>query len=164
MHKALCSALVGVSFLLAACSDSAAPNVSRPSPRSDPAAQQLAGLLITNDQLPSGLSIAPDQVGDTGPSNLAKAVHDDVGPNARAVLTQDQFVAGYQRMWRDSPSNQATQVVDFLYQFSGSGGALSYQQRIVTLLSLGSPSPQLFPVSDIANAIGLTGTLSSSRG
>src|ERR671924_63589 len=49
--------------------------------------------------VPEGYILQPDQVGDTGPSDLEKAVRDDGEDDAREVLTRTRFVRGYQRMW-----------------------------------------------------------------
>ena len=70
----------------------------------------MAKLLITS--VPSGYAQQPDSVGDTGPSDLAKAIRDDGSPDARAVLTQDGFVVGYQRLWRTADKRE---IIVFLF-------------------------------------------------
>src|SRR5438132_12335493 len=56
------------------------------------AAARLATLLIAD--LPAGYIQQPDTVGDTGPSDLAKAARDDGKPDAAGALTADRFLAG----------------------------------------------------------------------
>ena len=76
--------------------------------------------------VPAGYAQQPDGVGDTGPSDLNKAVHDDGNSDARQVLTADGFVAGYQRFWARNANDQ---IMDFVYQFDRPQGALSYMAR-----------------------------------
>ncbi len=87
------------------------------------ASAALARLLLTT--LPPGYQQAADSVGQTGPSDLAKAAGDDGGADARQVLMFDQFVAGYQRLW----SNGSSQIIEFLYEFGTPRGAVAYGQR-----------------------------------
>lgn len=72
-----------------------------------------------------------DSVGDTGPSDLDKAVRDDGSPDARTVLTKDGFVAGYQRLWTKGDN----EIVDFVYLFANATGANDYLQRSVEGMS-----------------------------
>jgi hypothetical protein len=115
---------------------------------------QLVGLLL--DSLPAGYQQAADNVGQTGPSDLNKAVSDDGQPDARQALTADGFVAGYQRLWT-SANNQ---IVDHLYQFTSPSGAAAYGQR--QLASAASPSPgnqvTPFAVPSVPGAHGFTST------
>jgi len=94
------------------------------------AADPLEALLVTS--LPDGFEFVPDDVASTGPSDLAKAAHDDGGPDAEAVLTAAGFVHGYQRAWQSS--DQKTLVIVFLYQFSAAEGAVSYRDRTIATL------------------------------
>ena len=78
--------------------------------------------------VPAGYKQEADDVGDTGPSDLDKAVRDDGGDSdARAVLTRDGFVAGYQRYWTKGDN----EIIDFIYQFSNPTGANDYFQRFI---------------------------------
>ncbi|HYH49294.1 MAG TPA: hypothetical protein VEG38_07075, partial [Acidimicrobiia bacterium] len=64
----------------------------------------LSRLLLTT--VPAEYKIQPNDVGDTGPSDLEKAVRDDGGDDARAVLTRNGFVRGYQRYWSKSDDEE----------------------------------------------------------
>jgi hypothetical protein len=75
--------------------------------------------------VPAGYKQEADDVGDTGPSDLDKAVRDDGNDDAREVLTKDGFVAGYQRYWTKGDN----EIIDFLYQFATAGGASDYTAR-----------------------------------
>lgn len=77
-------------------------------------------------ELPAGYEQQPDNVGDTGPSDLEKAVRDDGQPDARQVLEDDGFVAGYQRLWT---KDEEGTIVDFVYRFSRPEGATHYRDR-----------------------------------
>jgi hypothetical protein len=76
--------------------------------------------------LPAGYVQQPDSVGDTGPSDLEKAIRDDGAADARQVLTADGFVAGYQRLWSKGSDGQ---IIDFVYQFATQRGVLAYVGR-----------------------------------
>ncbi len=76
---------------------------------------------------PDGYILQPDQVGETGPSDLDKASRDDGGNDARDVLTRTRFVRGYQRMWSRSDSDD---FVVYLYQFADNAGAVEYTNRL----------------------------------
>jgi hypothetical protein len=96
---------------------------------SSAAADVLEGRLISD--VPAGWEQQPDDVGDTGPSDLEKAVRDDGAGDARQVLTADGFVAGYQRLWAKGDG----QIIDFLYQFDRSEGAVDHNARMAQLNS-----------------------------
>lgn len=76
-----------------------------------------------------GYALQPNSVGDTGPSDLDKAVRDDGGPNARKELTSDHFVAGYQKLFL--PPDKGRYVIFFVYQFADAAGATRYLQSSV---------------------------------
>jgi hypothetical protein len=107
--------------------------------------------------LPAGYVQQPDNVGDTGPSDLAKAVRDDGSPDARQVLTADGFVAGYQRLWAKGND----QIIDFVYEFTNPAGASSYLARSVHT-ALGKATP--FDVTGIPGATGLASQENGVRG
>jgi hypothetical protein len=94
--------------------------------------------------VPAGFEQQPDDVGDTGPSDLDKAASDDGDDEdnheGRDVLVANGFVAGYQRLWakgvttgEDGEPNvdEADEIVDFLYCFKTAEGAAAYMQRSV---------------------------------
>ncbi|MCU1376165.1 MAG: hypothetical protein JWO68_3451 [Actinomycetia bacterium] len=94
------------------------------------AAGLLEGRLISD--VPAGWEQQPDDVGDTGPSDLEKAVRDDGQDDARQVLTADGFVAGYQRLWAKGEDGQ---IIDFLYQYDTAEGAAHQNARMAQLNS-----------------------------
>lgn len=80
-----------------------------------------------NISVPDGYMLQPDQVGDTGPSDLEKASRDDGGADAREFLGRTRFVRGYQRMWSRSETDD---FVVYLYQFADNAGAVEYTNRL----------------------------------
>lgn len=97
-----------------------------------------------------------DDVGDTGPSDLAKAVRDDGEDDAKDALVKAGFVAGYQRLWTKGDN----EVIDFVYQFKAPSGAASYMQRSIGDENDSDPSLTITPfvVSGIPGAKGFTVT------
>ena len=85
----------------------------------------MAALILTD--VPSGFARQPDSIADTGPTNLAKAVQDEVAANAAQVLRQTGFVSGYQRAWADA--GQVRQDIIFLYRFATAAGAEQYAKN-----------------------------------
>ena len=88
------------------------------------------------DQIP-GFKLQPDNVGDTGPSDLAKAADDDGSTNARQTLTQAGFVAGYQRLFTNDSGD--TMFALALYEFSSSTGAADYASSTITQMKANPP-------------------------
>ena len=117
----------------------------------------LAALLPTD--VPSGLALQPDRLADTGATNLAKAIQDDVTTDAGETLRQAGFVSGYQRAWSDTDGVRTN--ILYLYQFENAAGAAQYATKRVAALeqenapqaSGGSPVVH-FPVL-IPGAVGL---------
>jgi len=105
------------------------------------ATSTLEGLLLTT--LPPGYHQADDSLGQTGPSDLAKAAGDDGGPNARQVLLFDQFVAGYQRLW----TNGTSQIIEYLYEFATPKGAVAYGERQLADAATPPTGDQVTPFS-----------------
>ena len=150
-HLPLTATLVAA-IVLSACSssskdDAAAPVTSAvsgqpsttaaptPSTAVGPASdKELAALLVT--EVPSGFALQLDSVGDTGPSDLAKAIRDDPTPGAARALRDEGFVRGYQRLWL-GPND--AQIIVFLYQFGTEAGAVADYERSNALL------PDLMP-------------------
>jgi hypothetical protein len=123
----------------------------------DPDYAPLAALLPTN--VPSGLPLEPDRLADTGATNLAKAIQDDVSADAGGPLRSSGFVIGYQRAWADA--NAVKQNTLFVYKFKTPAGAAQYAtSRAVSLENENSPiagqagSVGHFPVL-IPGAVGL---------
>jgi hypothetical protein len=107
--------------------------------------------------VPDGYVRAPDNVGDTGPSDLEKAVADDGEDDARDVLTRTHFVRGFQRMWGRAENDE---IVSYVYQFADHAGAVEYTNRLTA--DAGTPTSGVtiatFPVPAIDGAVGLNGS------
>ena len=102
-----------------------------------PATGLLAGRLVTD--VPPGYLRQVDSVGDTGPSDLEKAVRDDGEPDARSVLVADGFVAGYQRLWAKGDD---AKIIDFVYEFRARWGCplpVACNRRRARIRAQGSP-------------------------
>jgi hypothetical protein len=116
---------------------------------SDPAG--LEALLI--DAVPAGFVVQSDDVGDTGPSDLDKAVHDQGGtPEDRDFLVRNGFLRGYQRLWLKGEDNE---LVVFLYEFSRAPGAKAQADTVAEQLSSGDGEAPGLPFDPgIAGALG----------
>ncbi len=113
----------------------------------------LESLLITS--LPPGFAQIDDELVDTGPSDLAKAIRDDGEPDAEQVLTDAGFVSGYQRLWETE--DQSGMIIMFLYEFSDPGGAAVYAERALQLTEGNTAvTPVEFDVEGIPGAVGRT--------
>lgn len=116
--------------------------------------------LILKDA-PSGFGRELDSVGDTGPTNLEKAVRDDAlsdERDARLALKGAGFLRGYQRQW--SAHNGVDQNFIYLYQFATTEGAQSYLShwRDAALVSGTTRAPPVpFAPTNVPGAIGLQG-------
>jgi hypothetical protein len=108
--------------------------------------------------VPSGFMLQPNSVGDTGPSNLAKAAHDDGGAGARAALERAGFLRGFQRLWTN-PDETAQNFI-ILYQFKSKAGATLYARRTRALLPRGLKKGHraiALAVTGIPDAFGFVG-------
>jgi hypothetical protein len=109
--------------------------------------------------VPEGYMLQPDNVGDTGPTDLEKAVRDDGADDARDVLTRTRFIRGDQRMWSRSAADE---IVAYVYQFEDAAGAAEYTKR----LTADAIPTSTFRVDGINGAVGVNsaapGTASSS--
>jgi hypothetical protein len=79
---------------------------------------------VTVEGVPAGFERQPDDVGDTGPSDQAKAISDDGQDGAAEALAD--FRRGYQWLWEDGGGNQ---LISFIYEFCDAAGATGYAQR-----------------------------------
>ena len=104
--------------------------------------------------VPDGYMLQPDQVGDTGPSDLEKASRDDGRDDAKDFLTRTRFVRGYQRMWSRSESDD---FVVYLYQFADHSGAVEYTNRLAADATTAAPGVTIgqFTVPGISGAVGV---------
>jgi hypothetical protein len=105
------------------------------------AAVALEARLIKN--VPAGYKQEEDSVGDTGPSDLAKAIRDEGSDDARQALTSAGFVAGYQRLWTSGDN----ELINFLYQFATPQGATDYMARTVAGADEGGGEVTVTPFS-----------------
>jgi hypothetical protein len=107
-----------------------------------------------NIPAPEGYLLQPDQVGDTGPTDVVKASQDDGGDDAQDFLTRTGFVRGYQRMWSRSKSED---FAIYLYQFGNPAGATEYTNRLTADATTPTPDVTLgqFLVPSINGAVGV---------
>jgi hypothetical protein len=102
---------------------------------------------------PAGFELQADDVGDTGPSDLDKAVADDGEDDAAASLTESGFLAGYQRYWIDAGESD---LVGFLYAFCDGAGAQHYLDRTIAEGDLGA-GVHTFTPAGLSGAFGQSG-------
>jgi hypothetical protein len=107
--------------------------------------------------VPEGYAVLPDNVDDTGPSDLDKAVSDDGGADARGVLTGDHFIRGYQREWS---LDEDDQIISYVYQFADPAGAVDYTRRVTEDSAGPAATGDLgrFSVPGIEGAVGVNGS------
>jgi hypothetical protein len=67
-----------------------------------------------------GYELQPDDVGDTGPSDLAKAKRDDGTKAGAEALVRNGFKLGYQKLYIDEAGDQ---IIIFAYDFDTTAGA-----------------------------------------
>jgi hypothetical protein len=110
-----------------------------------------------NISVPDGYMLQPDEVGDTGPSDLEKAVRDDGEADARDVLTRTRFVRGYQRQWSRSEDDE---IVSYVYQFADHAGAMEYTSRLTADAATQTAGVSLdkFSVDTISGSVGVNGS------
>lgn len=120
-------------------------NPAVPSRVAPSSSEELQALMVT--EVPAGFILQPDDVGDTGPSDLAKAVRDDPTAGAEDALRSEGFVRGYQQLWvgpRDA------EIIVFVYQFATEAGAQAdFQRAKANLAADGIPGAKPFTVSDV---------------
>ena len=97
--------------------------------------------------VPDGYVLQPDQVGDTGPSDLEKAAHDDGGDDAHDMLTRTGFVRGYQRQWSRSDTDE---ILVYVYQFGDNAGATEYTNRLTADATAAAPGVTVTTFTDPA--------------
>jgi hypothetical protein len=114
----------------------------------DPADYDPAELEATMPTEIAGFERQPDDYGDTGPSDLAKAVRDDGLADAEELLADARFLRGYQRLFQAADS---AQVIVFVYEFCDETGSEAYARRFD---EEGAIDGQTFEVPGIPGAIG----------
>jgi hypothetical protein len=107
--------------------------------------------------VPEGYTVLADNVDDTGPSDLEKAVSDDGGDDASDVLTGDHFVRGYQREWTLDENDQ---IIAYVYQFADATGAADYTRRVTEDSEGPADNGAMgrFSVPGIDGAVGVNGS------
>ncbi len=132
MFRPIVAACVAAVVLSSCSSSKSDPTSADPAPTTDVAAssgvpasdRELEALLVTT--VPGGFELQPDDVGDTGPSDLAKAIRDDPTDGGEQALRDEGFVRGYQRLWV-GPAD--AEIIVFLYQFETPAGAQADFER-----------------------------------
>lgn len=106
---------------------------------------------------PDGYTLQPDNVGDTGPSDIVKASKDDGDADAQEFLTRTGFVRGYQRMWSRSDNDD---FVIYLYQFGAPAGAAEYTNRLAADATAPAAGVTMnrFELPDVSGAVGVNAT------
>lgn len=110
---------------------------------------------LTVDDVPDGFERQPDDVGDTGPSDLAKAISDDGHEDAEEVITELGFRRGYQWLWE--PSEPGEQLVSFVYEFCDEDGARGYAARGAELTETEAAGVARFDVPGLDEHAAATG-------
>jgi hypothetical protein len=127
----IAAAVVAVAMILGGCSSSSTSD--SPSPSTTPAAA-LKARIVT--KVPRNFVAQPDEVGDTGPSDLAKAAKDEGATDGGKELRSEKFLRGYQRLWIGP---EHAQIIVFVYQFGSAAGARHHFAR--TTKRSGKPPP-----------------------
>jgi hypothetical protein len=122
-------------------------------------------LPLLASEVPAGFELQPDDVGDTGPSDLAKATADDGADDAEKALTDAGFVRGYQQLWVNGDEDE---IILIVYEFKTGPGATSYQKRGEAVLADPAQLPagvHLTPleVPGIAGVYGTTAVIDASE-
>lgn len=100
-----------------------------------------------------GFTQEADDVGETGPSDLAKAILDDGERDAERVLNETGFRGGYQRLW----SNEAgDEVILFVYEFCKEDGAARYGSRTFDIFAAAR-----LPIEPVVAEVGTGFTLAN---
>ncbi len=130
MRRLAALSLAVLVLLLGACGDDGPGTLAIEGPRPevpggcDPDAVDASELERAVDvAVPDGFERQPDDVADTGPSDLEKAARDESGPDGRARLQSARFLRGYQRLW---VGPDYTELIGFVYEFCDPAGAQAF--------------------------------------
>jgi hypothetical protein len=107
----------------------------------------------TVDDVPDGFERQPDDAGDTGPSDQAKAISDDGEDGAEEALAE--FRRGYQWLWEDANGNQ---LISFVYEFCDEGAATGYMDRGKELTESDATDVTEFDVAELEDEATLAGS------
>lgn len=143
--------------LLAGCSskEAVSPEAVPASPTTTAEPLDPAGLepLVLEDA-PTGYALATDDVGRTGPTDLAGAAADAGDPGAASALAEAGFVRGWQRLWVSEDGDD--ELFLLVYEFAGAEGAEAFFER-----TAGGPAEDggegVFEVPGIPGAVGVAG-------
>ena len=102
------------------------------------------------DGIPLGFDLQPDDVGDTGPSDFAKAVRDDGFPDAESTLREERFLRGFQWLWVNG--SRSVELISFLYEFCDETGAAAHNERSVEV----EAELDRFEPEGVPDAVGLS--------
>jgi hypothetical protein len=147
------AAAVALAAALTACSSSTTfptagstlPATTTPIASEPTSFRELAQRLVA--RVPPEFELQADNVGDTGPSDLAKAVKDDGAPGAEAALRAEGFVRGYQRLWA-GPKD--AEIIVYVYQFATpTGAAKDFARDNAAIHSEAPPGATAFTVAGI---------------
>ena len=161
------AAVLSVVLLLGACASQSSDSLgitttsvstTEPTPKPEPepgtcTADDLEGAALEPAMLDerAGFSLQSDEVADTGPSDLAKAIRDDEQPDAATVLADLGFRRGYQRYWTNRAGNE---LVAFVYEFCDAESAAAYGERVFQIV----PGLEPFEVVGAPGARGMSGS------
>ena len=106
-------------------------------------APALALAALMTDTVPDGFVLQPDDVGDTGPSDLAKAVRDNPTPGTKDALVSEGFVGGYQRLWVKRTTDDHDELILFLYRFNSADGATAEWTRLSDRSNASAAEPMM---------------------
>lgn len=144
---------LGCSLLLACSSEEAAAPEAAPVTSvapGDPAA--LEALVL--DDAPSGFTLAADDDGRAGATDLAATAADAGDPGAADALSGAGFVRGWQRLWVSDDGEDELLLI--VYEFADPGGATTFFER-----TAGEPASEggegVFEVPGLPGAVGVTG-------
>lgn len=107
------------------------------------------------ERVPPGFLLMPDDVRDTGPSDLAKAIRDQGGsPEDRDFLVDAGFSLGYQRFWLHEDDSE---LLVFLYEFASAEGAAAQLRQIETAIRNAAQRSRItaFRTTGIPDGVGL---------
>jgi hypothetical protein len=106
------------------------------------------------DEAPSGFTLAADDEGRTGATDLAAAADDAGDPGAAEALSSAGFVRGWQRLWvSDDDEDELFLVV---YEFDDPGGAATFFERTAGEPATGG-GEGVFEVPGLPGAVGVAG-------
>lgn len=166
MRALLVGTALAVTIAATACSDKSDPvTIDDPGTTTTTTAEPADGcaaddknademISLTVEAVPEGFELQPDDVGDTGPSNLDKAASDDGEDDAERTLTDLKFRRGYQWLWATAAEEQ---IVSFVYEFCNGAGARGYLERGQEIVAADPVEPVVFDVPELEGEVAFAG-------